>query len=108
MQIIKNNPHYIWLSRLKPAPIIIFLLLNLVVYIVLMTLIYKRFIPGVLTPLNEVLTPAMMDWILAGFDKIILWLSVWIFFFFLIGGVLARAVWNVRKLFDVLDNIETR
>lgn len=108
MKIIKNNPHYIWLSRFKTAPIIIFLSLNLVVFIALMTLIYKKFIPGVLTPLNDVLTPAMIDWVSSGFDKIILWLSVWIFFFFLVGGVLARTVWNVRRLFDVLDNIETK
>ncbi len=72
-----------------------------------MILIYNRFIPGILTPLKEVLTPAMMDWVSAGFDKIILWLNVWIFFFFLSCGVLARAVWSTRKLFDVLDNIET-
>lgn len=108
MQTIKNNPHYVWLSNLKSGPIAIFLVLSFAVYIILMILIYNKFIPEILNPLNEVLTPTMTDWISAGFNKIILWLSPWIFLFFIVCGTLARTAWNTRKLLDILDSIEEK
>ncbi len=99
--VIQNNG-YTQLTKLSLHQLVAFLALVFVIVVVNIVLMYTIYVPSLLEPLHH-LQPTTLSSLEAGFGKIILNLTVWLFVLFLVNASLVRHVWNAKKLLSRID-----
>ena len=104
MYNIEQNIYGKRLKKLNLKLLILFFVLNLLLFISEITVIYIKFIPKLLASMQDSLSPSLLENLSEGFDKIILRLSVWAFFFFVICSLLIYVFWNIKKFFQSVDS----
>jgi hypothetical protein len=99
---MEGNKYYKRLAKLPFWAFVALFALTFPLFIVEIILIRGSYIPRLLSPLQELKLPELVDRLNTGFDKILLNLCVTGLGFFIMVILLMYIVWNVRKFFQVL------
>jgi len=99
---MEDNKYYKRLAKLPLWALVALFALTFPLFIVEIILIRESYIPRLLSPLQELKLPELVDRLNTGFDKILLNLCVTGLGFFIMIILLMYIVWNVRKFFQIL------
>ena len=98
MTDMKLSKYYKRLDRLMLWPLVSIIALLLVIVVSQIMIFYLKYIPELLGPTEQFLSPEMLAFITTGIEKIIFNLSIWLFVLFIMNILLIYVIWNVKKL----------
>jgi len=98
MTDMTQNIYYKRLANLALWPIVIFLGFVLVIVVSEILVFYLKYVPDLLMPVQQSVSTRVLASLDAGINKIIIYLSVWIFALFVVNVALTYVVWNIKKL----------
>jgi len=91
------------LVKLTGRRLLLFFAVTLLFFVSDISIIYIKYIPAVLSPIQEVLPPMVVDQIRMAFHKLILQLCLWAFFFFVMCISMMYTFWNIKKFLQTID-----
>ena len=91
------------LVKLTGRRLLLFFAITLLFFVSEITIIYIKYIPAVLLPIQEVLPTIAVDHIWMAFHKLILGLSIWAFFFFVMCISMMYTFGNIKNLLQTID-----
>jgi hypothetical protein len=100
---MEDNKYFKRLEKLPFWAFVALFALTFPLFIGEIIFIRESYIPRLLSPLQELKLPELVDRLNTGFDKILLHLCVTTLAFFIMVILLMYIVWNVRKFFKTLE-----
>ena len=106
MKEIKHSIYYRRLIKYSRylKPLILFFFVFLLLFIIHLSIIYLKYIPAIIAPLQKSLHPDMVLLVKTGFYKIMHKVYITGFMFFSMCLVLINIVWNIRRFLDYFEN----
>jgi len=93
----QNNIYYNRLIKLRTKPLYIFLAVTFCIYLIEIGVLYMNYIPSFLVFIQDTCSSSVEHVLASSFNKIVLGLSIWALFFFMMLILLIYTVWNIGK-----------
>ena len=99
-EIETDNPYYRRLNRLRIWPVALGVGSVAAIVVGEMAVLYWIYLPDLLSPLEQRVSPEIKDFLFLGIHKLIMGLTVWTVVSLLLNLLLVYVTWNVKKLFE--------
>ncbi len=99
----EENIYYQKIARCSVKSLIAILVVTLTIFVIEVVVLYLKFIPLVLEPIEQLLPTSMTDMLEESFGMIIVALGVWAVLFFIMNIALIITCRNTKKFLNTAD-----
>ncbi len=99
---VKQNTYYKRLAKLALWPLVGLVGLVAVIVLSLVLVFHLKYVPELLAPIEQLVSPEIAAFVASGVNKIIVSLSVWIYVLCAVNVLFIYVLWNVKKLLSKL------
>jgi hypothetical protein len=99
---VKGSNYYQTLAKLPLWPVIGLICMVVVIVTSQIVVFYFRYIPALLAPAEQSLSPEILAFLSAGMHRIIVNLSVWVFVLVMVNVALIYVIGKIKRLCNEL------